>query len=51
MGKVHNQQLPLVEATVDYSMAKEYAKISEILESNLISIYELTLQEIAGRLQ
>jgi hypothetical protein len=37
MGKVHNQQLPLVEATVDYSMTKEYAKISEILESNLIS--------------
>lgn len=51
MGKVCNRQLPWVEATVDQPKAKEYAKISEILASNLNSIDELTLQEIADRLQ
>ena len=44
MRKLRNQQLPLIQATADHPKAKEYARISEILDSNH-SIYELTLQD------
>jgi IS5 family transposase len=44
MRKLRNQQLPLIQATADHPKAKEYARISEILDSNY-SIYELTLQD------
>lgn len=44
MRKLHNQQLPLVEATADHPKAKEYTRISEILKSNH-SICELALQD------
>ncbi len=44
MRKLHNQQLPLVEATTDHPKAKEFARISEVLE-NHHSICELALQD------
>lgn len=44
MRKTHNQQLPLVEATADHPKAKEYKRISEILE-RYHSISELARQD------
>ncbi len=34
MRKLHNQQLPVIEATTDHPKAKEFARISEILDSH-----------------
>jgi IS5 family transposase len=50
MRKVRNQQLPLIEATADHPKAKEFARISEVLES-YNSICELARQdfELGGR--
>ncbi len=45
MRKARIRQLPLAEATIDYTKAKELAKISEILENNS-SIYDLAVQDI-----
>ena len=44
MRKIHNQQLPLVEATTDHPKAIEFARISEVLEKHN-SICELALQD------
>ena len=44
MRKLRNQQLPLVEGTADHPKAKEFARISEVLDSHH-SIYELALQD------
>jgi len=45
MRKARIQQLPLAEVTPDHPKAKEFAKISEILDQNS-SIYDLVLQDI-----
>ena len=45
MRKNRNQQLPLAEETADHPKAKEFSKISEILDSN-DSIYDLALQDL-----
>lgn len=44
MRKLRNQQLPLVEGTADHPKAKEFARISEVLD-NHNSICELALQD------
>jgi IS5 family transposase len=46
MRKLHNQQLPLAEATTDHPKAREFAQISTILDSNN-SIYALALQDLS----
>lgn len=45
MRKTRNQQLPLAEVTTNHPKAKEFAKISEILDSN-VSIYALARQDL-----
>jgi len=44
MRKLRNQQLPLIESTADHPKAKEFEKISEVLDSQH-SICELALQD------
>ena len=44
MRKLRNQQLPLVEGTTDHPKAKEFVRISELLD-NHHSISELALQD------
>ncbi len=44
MRKIRNQQLPLIEATADHPKAKEFARISEVLDSHN-SICDLALQD------